>query len=190
MRRWTTTPTCGGALSRASQRKLCGNHILQPTNARMTAQNQHLPRLRIRDLFVITTVSAILLAAAAQYRNGIWLVLVPGSFYLPYLLLCTLVTRRGTLISSVIVLHTVAVLMWPLAMKLAYGVVDEIPLLAAIAIIDVPLLPIYLALDVHPYVALPISIVIGGPTYAAIAYALFRGRRRSNGAKKVSETDY
>ena len=64
----------------------------------MTAEMHDHPRVTIKDLLVIVTVSAILLAGAAQYRNGVWWVLVPGSFYLPYLLLCTLMTRLKTLI--------------------------------------------------------------------------------------------
>ena len=134
------------------------------------------PRLRIRDLFIIITVCAMLLAAAGQYRNGIWLVLVPGSFYLPFLLLCTLVTRKWVLIVAVVVLHTGVILMWPLAMLLAHGAVDEIPLLATIVIIDLPLLPLYLGLDLHPYIALPVSVVFGGLFYGVVAAALFRLR--------------
>jgi hypothetical protein len=127
-------------------------------------------------LLVITTVSAILLAVAAQYRNVVWWVLVVGSFYLPFVLLCTLMTRKWMLIISVVVLHTTVILMWPVAMKLVFGVVDDIPLLATIVFIDVPLLPLYLALDLHPLHALPFSVVFGGLTYAFIAYGLFRMR--------------
>lgn len=107
------------------------------------------------------------------------MVLVPGSFYLPFFLLCTLSRRQWTLIPLAVALHTAVVLLWPLAMKLAYGVVEPTLLLAAIGIIDVPLLPIYLALDVYPYMALPISLALGGLAYAAIASAMFRLRSQS-----------
>ena len=143
----------------------------------MHSTSQNDPRLTIKDLFVITTVMAILLAGAAQYRNGIWLVLVPSSFYLPFLLISTLVSRTWVLLVSVAVLHTLVVLMWSLAAHFAYGGIEGTALFAAIVIIDLPLLPLYLALQPHPLAAIAVSIAVGGLVYMSIAYALFRLRR-------------
>jgi hypothetical protein len=136
------------------------------------------PKLTIRDLFAITTVMAILLARAARFRNGIWLVLVPSSFYLAFLLICTLTSRKWVLLVSVAVLHTLVVLMWSLAAHFAYGDIEGTALFAAIVIIDLPLLPLYLAIQPHSLAAIAVSITVGGLLYMAIAYALFRLRRR------------
>ena len=73
----------------------------------MNAPTEHFPRLKLRDLFIIITVFSMLLGAAAQYRNGLWMVLVPGSFYLPFFLLCTLSRSQRTLIPLAVVLREV-----------------------------------------------------------------------------------
>ena len=67
----------------------------------------------------------------------------------------------------------------PLIMRVAFGDVDPLAMFAFIAFVDVPLLRLYEVAKLHPYVGMPVSIVLGGLVYAAIAYGLFRLRPTS-----------
>lgn len=96
----------------------------------------------LRALLIAVTACTLLLAAAAQVHNLVWWVLVLSAFYVPFIFLCLFVRRKWWLIGSVALLHTVVVAILPVAFLLAFGSANDSAYIAAIALIDVPLLPL------------------------------------------------
>jgi hypothetical protein len=146
-----------------------------------------MPHFSLRSLLIWVAIIGVVLGLASLGRNLVWWLLLVLAFYGPFALCCIFVKRSAALVLAVVALHSAVILAIPLAFRMSFGNVDEVTHAAAIAFIDAPMLPIYLAIDVGPQTLVALSLSAGNIIFSVIAIALRRLTAGHDGRNQVGK---